>query len=501
MSDRQLYHASRRSFLTGAGALPLAACAASTSPRPTNSARTLIKGGFIYAADETNTAIPDGWVFVEGKRIAAIGPSSQEPPAADRIIDASGKLVLPGFVNPHWHESFVEGPDRMAPDDSDLTQMPFSQGGDIEALSSYFGVIADVGEKFTPEEAIAIARWSLWTQLRAGTTALGDIGSLNSTDAMAEAAIDLGMRIRVSRWGSDIMIPNGASEYARIAAWEKQAGDWDALMSKWNDHASGLVGGMPSVLAAFGSSDEQLLALKKIADKYDAPYAAHMAPLKNEALALRPIFGRSAIERFDHLGLLSDRLLSVHTSHATEAEYDAVVKAGVNIVYSPANYALLGEHTISDTHLAARFLKDGVNVSCSTDGNISYTGGMPEAMRAMFLMINESSGDNTAITPNETLRTGTRNGAAALGWGARIGTLEAGKEADIVIIGVDDWRYRLITHPLSIFLIAGGSQDVETVMVAGEILVENGRSAKLDEETMFREYASAVESARTRIFG
>ncbi|MEM9570372.1 MAG: amidohydrolase family protein [Pseudomonadota bacterium] len=496
---------SRRKFLVGGSALAsagLVGCAnVGSLGDDANFERTLIHGGFIYSADDAGTVHPNGWVLTRGKEIEAIGPASTPAPRADRMIDARGKMVLPGFVNPHWHESFVEGPERMAPDDSDLAQMPFSHGGDIEALSSYFGVIADVGEKLTPQEAIAIARWSMWTQLRSGTTALGDIGSLNATDAMANAAIDLGMRIRVSRWGSDIMIPNGATEYKRIAPWEKQAADWDRLMRTWNNHSSGLVGGMPSILAAFGSSDEQLMALKRIADSYGAPYAAHMAPLRNEALALKPIFGHSAIGRFQKHGLLTGRLLSVHTCHATIDEYAAIVRAGVNIVYSPANYALLGEHTITDTHMAHQFLRDGVNVSCSTDGNISYTGGMPEAMRALFLMINESSGDNTAMSPNAALATGTINGAKALAWGDKIGSLEPGKEADLVIVDIDDWRYRLITHPLSTFLISGGSQDVDSVMVAGKFVVRDGKAVNLNEADMFKAYETAVESARTRIFG
>ncbi|MBL8643910.1 MAG: amidohydrolase family protein [Rhodospirillaceae bacterium] len=485
--------------LAGTFTKSFAARAAVVNTPPPRS--TLIRGGFLYAADAANTVIPDSWVHIEGNVIRAIGAAADPPPRTEAVIEARGKMVLPGFVNPHWHESFVEGPDRAKPDDSDLLRAPFALGGDIEALSSYFGVIADVCYKLKPDEALAIARWSMWTQLRSGTTALGDIGSLNATDAMAQAALDLGMRIRVSRWGSDIMIPKGATQYKRIADAEAQAKDWDDLMAKWNNHPSGLIGGMPSILAAFGSSDEQLKALGEIARKYQSPYAAHLAPLKNEAAALKPIFGRSAIGRFDHHGLLTERLLAVHTAYATEPEYAQLVKAGVKICYSPANYGLLGEHTISETGQFARFLKDGVPVSSSTDGNISYTGGMPEAMRATYLGVNESANDNTACTPTLALKTGTRHGAIGLGWGDKTGTLETGKQADIVIVNIDDWRYRLISHPLATFLVSGGSRDVETVMVAGRVVVKDGKSTTLDEDEMLRDYQSAVAAARVRIFG
>jgi len=507
MSSDKTIKLNRRQLLSTAGAaaaLTISSSAISKSPAPARKKkgnRTLIRGGFLYAADVKNTVIPNSWVLMEGDKIHSIGSADEQEPAHHQTIDARGKMVLPGFVNAHWHESFVEGPDSPKPDDSDLMRMPFSLGGDIEALGSYFGVIADVGEKFLPEEAFAIARWSMWTQLRSGTTALGDIGSLNSTDAMAEASIDLGMRIRVSRWGSDIMIKNGADKYTKIADTDKQTRDWDNLMKKWDNHSSGLVGGMPSILACFGSSEEQLIGLRDVAKQYNSPYAAHLAPLKNEAAALKKVFGRSAIGRFDNLGMLTNKLLAVHTAYATPEEYKRIRETLVNVCHSPANYGLLGESTVSETGMIGRLIKEGHPVSTSTDGNISYMGGMPEAMRYTHLGHNEAQNDNTACPPTTALATGTRNGALALGWADKLGSIETGKQADIVLVDIDDWRYRLVSHPLSIFLVSGGSRDVDTVIIAGKTLIKGGKSTTHDEDKMLAEYATAVESARNRIFG
>lgn len=497
----------RRRFLGSLGAAAavgpaaLASAAMSRDAAAKAAGSYLIRGGFLYTADADNRVIPDSWVLVEGDRIAAVGSASAAAPDADTLIDARGKMVLPGFVNPHWHESFVEGPDPALPDDSDLTRLPFSLGGDIEALGAYFGHIADVGEQFLDDEAIAIARWSLWTQLRSGTTAIGDIGSLNSTDAMAEAAIELGMRIRVSRWGSDIMIPNGANAFERIADADKQARDWETLMRTWNDHPSGLVAGMPTILAAFGSSDEQLIALKDVADRFDSVYAAHLAPLRNEAPALMRVFGLSAIGRFEKHGLLTDRLMAVHTAYASEQEYPLIVDADVKVCHSPANYGNLGEATVSETRQIGRFLKDGVKVSCSSDGNIEYMGAMPEAMRYAHLGHNEANNDNTFCPPTTALKMATRNAAAALGWEDRLGSIEAGKQADIVLVGIDDWRFQLNRHPLRTFLVAGGSNDVHTVIVAGKLVVDAGRCVNLDQQQMLSDYQAALVKAQRRIFG
>lgn len=460
--------------------------------------RYLIKGGFLYAADTANTVIANSWILVIGDKITAIGNAQTPIPEYDRLINAEGKLVLPGLVNPHWHESFV-APNNEQPDDSLLETTPYARGGNIEALSAMFAFISTVGQKLTLGEGIAIARWSMWSQLRSGTTALGDLGSANTANAMGQAALDLGIRLRVSRWGSDIMIPSGAREFKRIADTQAQADDWVALMETWNDHPSGLIGGMPSVMGAFGSSDEQLIALRDIANRYQSPYATHLAPLRNEREAVQHVFGLSPIGRFDKLGLLTDRLLAVHTAYASEEEYQRLITTRVNICHSPAHYGMLGESTNSETKQIARFLKDGVPVSSSTDGDISFIGGMPEAMRAAHLGHNEANNDNTSCPPTLALRTGTLHGAQALGWKDRIGSIEIGKQADLVLINIDDWRYRLGNHPLRTFLVAGGSQDVDTVMIAGKVLVQQGRSTQFDENELWSDYRQAVVSARARI--
>lgn len=458
----------------------------------------LIKNAFIYCADEQNSVIERGWIHIQGNTISAIGDGDFAPPECADVLDAEGNLVLPGFVNPHWHESFV-APNSERSDDKNLEPTPYSNGGNISALGSMFGFIANVGKQLTLDEGLAIARWSMWTQLRSGTTALGDMGSANLSDAMAMAALDLGMRLRVSRWGSDIMLSGNGSEIKTIANMQEQADDWFDLLEKWNDHPSGLVGGMPSVMGAFGSSDAQLLSLVEIANQYKAPYAMHLAALKNERAFVEQAFGCSSVMRMEKLGLLSSKLLAVHTAYTTDAERDLLQERGVNICHAPGHYGMLGERTNSETGRFAEALKNGVWLSSSTDGDINYTGGMCEAMRAAHLQHNEIANCNTRCPPSLALKTGTLFGAKALGWQARIGSLAVGKEADLVIVKTNDFRYKTSLHPLRTFLISGCSGDIDTVMVQGQILVQAGHSTRFDEQAIFRDYLKAAESARKRM--
>ncbi|GEM_PF-1679681 len=462
------------------------------------SRRTLIKNGFLYTAGLDDRVIEKAWILIEGKKIAAIGDMHSALPACDEEVDAAGKMILPGFVNPHWHESYV-APNMEKSDDSDVAPTPYARGGDIAALGSMFGFISGVGQKMTFEEGLAIARWSMWTQLRSGSTALGDLGSANRADSMGQAALDLGMRLRVSRWGSDIMLPANSKHFERVADTQIQADGWRELLEAWHDHPSGLVGGMPSVVGAFGSSNEQLQMLSDIVHQYQTPYAAHLAPLKNEREAVQRVFGRSPVERFDDYGLLTDRLVAVHTAYATETEYHRLLETGVNICHSPAHYGMLGEATNSETRQIARFLKDGVWVSSSTDGDIIFSGGMAEAMRGAHLGHNEANNCNTTCPPLLALKTGSLYGAKALGWLERIGSVEVGKEADIVLVDTRDYRYLMSQHPLRTFLITGNSKDVDTVFVQGVKLIEGGRSCTLDEQKLYQDYLLAAASVRQRL--
>ncbi|MCV6636159.1 amidohydrolase family protein [Candidatus Albibeggiatoa sp. nov. NOAA] len=458
----------------------------------------ILKGGFLYAGDEQNTVMPDSWVWVENGIIKQIGDAAQPLPQGITVRDISNQMILPGFVNPHWHESFV-APDFEDPTDKHVTKTPYAGGGNVEALGSMFGFISTVGERLTPEEGVAIAKWSMWTQLRSGSTALGDIGSANTADAMAQAALELGIRVRVSRWGSDIMLKSATQSFEYIADTQAQIRDWEDLMQKWDNHASGLIGGMPSVTGAFGSSDEQLQALGEIAKRYDAPYATHLSPLKNEATVHKAIFGMTSIERFEKLGLLTPRLLAVHTAYATDEEYQKLVSNQVKICHSPAHYGILGESTVSETGMIGRLIQDGYPISTSTDGDVTYVGGMPEALRATHLGHNEALNDNTVCPPTTALRTGTLYGAKALAWSEKLGSIEVGKQADFVLVNIDDWRYQPCKHPLRTFLLSGSSADVHTVIIAGKTLIENGKSTTHDEAKMYQDYLDAATAARQRI--
>ncbi|MCW8219091.1 amidohydrolase family protein, partial [Streptomyces griseolus] len=376
-----------------------------------------------------------------------------------RTLDARSMLVMPGFVNNHWHDLFAvrlpfKGALRTSQDQADEPGF-MALGGDIAKVSGGFEGFRRLTDALEPEEARAVARYALWTQLRSGTTTLGDVGSVNRPEALDRCAAD--------RTG-------------RLRAW-------------------------PTAPYLTNISDELGRGLAALSAEYGVPFATHVGALRHEADAVRAHFGTTPLRRLDRLGLLNDRLMAVHCAFADAEERRMLLDAGVHISHSPAKYGPNGESALTETGLIPELRRSGLDVSLSTDGGVFPVMGMAEEMRAAWQMYNEMAADHTTLPASEALAMATRIAARGLGWEHEVGSLEAGKQADLVLVPVDDWRYLLNPRPLEAYLALGGTRDVHTVLVAGRVLLENGRTPHLDEDALRDDYLRALRSFSARALG
>ncbi|ONI92675.1 amidohydrolase [Saccharothrix sp. ALI-22-I] len=462
---------------------------------------TLVRGGYVHTADAADRLHPVGSVLALGGRIVAVGDVAEVDAVATgltaevRTVDAGGMMVLPGLVNGHWHEMFAS---RVAfrgalrpPSDVDDEPGFLARGGAMTQVSAAFDSFNDMIAGLTGEEAVAIARYSLWTQLRTGATTLGDTGSLNRPDAMIAAAGDLGIRLSVSTWAADAVCAPGEQRYRRTRDTDRVLADLEALLSAPPRER---VRVRPSALYVANMSDELGRGLADLVGRYDTRFATHVAALRNESDVVRAYYGATPVRRLADLGLLSDRLMAVHCAFVDDEERKLLLDARAHISQSPAKYGPSGESSLSETRVISDLAESGLDVSLSTDAGPYPLGGMPEAMRAAWQMHNEMAADNTRVRPSGALAMATRIAARGLGWDDEVGSLEVGKQADLVLVPTTDWRYLLNPRPLEAFLTLGGSIDVDTVIVGGDVLVQGGRSTTLDETELEREYLAALRS-------
>jgi cytosine/adenosine deaminase-related metal-dependent hydrolase len=457
--------------------------------------------------------IPDGAVLVEQGRITAAGPTGEVEAALAargrpddlRVLDARGTMILPGFVNPHWHDVFaLRFPFRGAlrpPHDRDDVPAFLALGGDMAEISRIFDSFHDRIDQLTPAEADAIARYSMWTQLRSGVTTLGDVGSLNRPESLVSAARTLGLRCSVSTWASDAVCDPGAGRFRRTRDTDAVLGRVEDLVRSCAADDSGLVRVRPSVVHGLNMTDELGAGMAELVARHDLPFASHVGAVRNEYEASRACFGTSPVRRFAELGLLSPRFTAVHSAFVDEDERKLLVDAGVHVTFSPAKYGHAGESTVTETRAMPEYRRAGLDVSLSTDGAALPVGGMAEAMRAVYQQFNEMYADPTEVRPTDALDMATRIAARGLGWDDEVGSLEPGKQGDLLLVPAGDWRYLLNPRPLEAFLALGGSADVDTVVIGGRVVVSGGRAAGLDETVLEADYLAALGSFSTRCLG
>ncbi|WP_031508998.1 amidohydrolase family protein [Streptomyces megasporus] len=472
----------------------------------------LVRGGCLYPADATDRVVPDGAVLAEDGVVIRVGTTAEVEAAIRpgqraglRTIDARGRMILPGFVNPHWHEMFAmrfpfKGALRHASDRDDKPVF-MALGGDVPQISVTFDAFHGQVDRLTPDEALAIARYSMWTQLRSGVTALGDVGSLNKPEALAHAARDLGMRLTVSTWASDAVCAPGDSRFRRTRDADGELQRIEKLLTDCAADPDGLVRAWPTAVYGTNMTDELGFGLAELAHRFDVPFATHVGALRNEAEVMLAYHGSTPVRRFADLGLLSERFMAVHCAFADADERALLIDAGAHLNHSPAKYGPAGEASLTETRLFPEFRRAGLDVSLSTDGAALPLGGMAEAMRAAWQVYNEMYADPTEVLPTDALAMATRLPARGLDQSDRIGSLEPGKQADLLLVKADDWRYLLNPRPLEGFLSLGGSMDVDTVVVAGRVLVEGGRSTGPDEEALEADYLEALSSFTVRCLG
>ncbi len=482
---------------------------------PVRPAALLVRGGTVCTADPVAPVHSPGSVLVVGDRVRQVGGVEEVdravaalPPEVregTRTVDARSMMVLPGFVNAHWHEMFaMRLPFKGAlrdPDDRGDEAGFMACGGDIPRISTTFDSFHELMRALTPGEARAIARYSLWTQLRCGTTTIGDVGSFNLPEALADAVRGLGMRGMLSTWASDAVCAPGESRRRRTRNAAGLLADIGDLLERYSSDSGGRLRAWPTAVYPSNMTDSLGAGLAELAVRHDTAFATHVGSLRNEAESTRAYYGTSPLRRLGDLGLLSDRLVAVHCGYADDEERKLLLENRVHVSHSPAKYGSTGESTLTGTGLITGLIREGLDVSVSTDGSVYPVGGMAESMRAAWQTHNEMAGDNTLVLPSDALAMATLVPARGLRWDSQIGSLREGKQADLLLIPADDWRYLLNPRPLEAFLHLGGSCDIDTVVVAGRTLVEHGRPTFFDETELRDDYLRALRSFSGRALG
>jgi 5-methylthioadenosine/S-adenosylhomocysteine deaminase len=427
--------------------------------------KLLIKGGLVVTVDDEDRIFRDGSVYVEDNVIEEVGPTSAvgDKDGAE-VIDASGKVVIPGFVSCHNHlySSVV----RSIPA-SGFENVDYSFISWMERF--WYPMLED---RVTREQMYIGTLANMVEHMRSGITtttdtAEGSYALPGALDAVDRAAMESGMRAVLS-----------FETTGRISEENAQMGlEENVKFFKKAKARGGRVTGRLGVHTTFSCSTELLKQVRATADELGAGVMMHMADDRYHVYDTTRRFGLRPTAYLEKIGFLAPDLILFHCSYLDPWKDPAIFKAhDVKIAHNAESNAIFGFWPDMKP-----FLAEGVTVGLGTDGQ---THSMFEIMRTAQMIHRIKYEDLEMLPDQQMLRMATIEGAKALQMEDEIGSLEGGKKADVVLI---DDRSTVPVFEVNVFNYLVGTcerVDVNTVIVDGEVLMRDGEFLRIDEEEM-----------------
>ncbi|MEM0253035.1 MAG: amidohydrolase [Candidatus Bathyarchaeia archaeon] len=398
--------------------------------------------------------IMNGAIAVKDTRIVFVGRRNQAANfTAEKRINANGKAALPGLINCHTHVAMTLF--RGLAEDKPLEKWLKEDIWPLEA-------------KLKPDDIYAGALLGCVEMIKCGVTCFADM--YFHEEAVAKAVKESGLRA---------VLAEGIIEAGNIALGEKMLERSISFARKFRDYADGRVKTMLGPHAAYSCSPELLIKVKEAANQFGLGIHIHLAEDKKISKQLKTKYNQSETEFLNNLGIFNEQTLAAHCIDLSLKDLRILADKDVNVAYVPVSNMKLGLGVAR----VKEMLDLKVNVALGTDGPASNnTLDMFETIKFGALLQKHAYRSPTVIRANEVLRMATINGAQALGLEKEIGSLEAGKKADIILIDLSAAHIRPIHDIYATLVYSVRGSDVDTVIVDGKILMENRQLKYLDEE-------------------
>jgi 5-methylthioadenosine/S-adenosylhomocysteine deaminase len=402
--------------------------------------------------------IVEGAVVVRDGRIVSLGP---EPSGADgeTVIDARGAYLLPGLIQTHIH----------------LCQTLFrGLADDLTLLDWLRRRVWPLEAAHTPESLRASAALAACDLLLSGTTTVLSMETVHDTDVVFETLASAGLRAVVGKCMMD------ADREAPPRLLERTSASIDeslALKKRWDGAAGGRLRAAFAPRFAVSCSRELLEAVAALSARERAIVHTHASESRTEVDVVRALSGgRSNLEYLADVGLATPLLCTAHCVWVTEAEQALLAERDVKVLHCPGSNLKLGSGIAPVVEMRRR----GISVSLGADGAACNNRlDMFDEMRLAAVLQAIRSGPGE-LPAREALCMATREGARALGMEDEIGSVEAGKRADLILVERDRAHLAPDADPWSTLVYAAHGTDVRMTIIDGEVLVRDFELTRLD---------------------
>ena len=464
--------------------MTVGAGSATPAPTPPVACDLVVAHALILALDDAGTILGDGAVAVAGDRIAALGPSVEIARGfrGRETIDARGGILLPGLVNVHNHTPLMITRGMV----EDLGHAPAYTPGIPQGPALGF------------EEVLALARLGVYELLRAGSTTVVDY--YLHPKALAEALVEIGLRGVVGGRILDVdmtAVARGGERRHVPAIGRATLDEALDLAAAYGDHPSGRIRCDLAPHAPDTCSAALLKEVRDLAKETEGAVHTHLAQSRDEVEWVRARDGVSPAELLDRCGLLGERLVAAHCIFLDPPDVARAGASGLTVAHAP-----IGNLRAGDVAPVLALEAAGARIALCTD---TMSADLFEAMRTAIAAARIRAGGAGSIAATDldarkALHWATRTGAAALGLGDLVGSIEVGKKADLVLLDATAPSLAPVVDGYGIVVHSGSGHDVDTVIVDGRVRLRAGRPVGFDGDRIVAE-AQAVADRQWRRHG
>jgi 5-methylthioadenosine/S-adenosylhomocysteine deaminase len=461
----------------------------------------LLKNVRLLALDPADTDLPKVDVLVEDATIAAIA-ADLKPGHETRVIEAGGKLLMPGLMNGHFHSpgNFNKGAlDDMPLELFMLYEVPPFDCPTVSVRLNYVRTLLGAVE-----------------MLKSGVTAVHDdpfyvpVVNMELIDSAMRAYSDAGIRATVS-----INMPN-------VPEYEKYPFLFDLLpesfrqkmqkapvmptaellalnrdfISRWHNGNHGLLRTSVSCSAPQRVRSDYLQGLSELSATFDIPYNMHILETRLQRVLGDQLYGQSLVRYVHERGVLTDRSMVIHAIWVDEADMDLMAQSGCSVAHNPLCNLKLGSGIMPFRKLADR----GINICLGSDEMCSDDAVNLWNVAKLAGLVHKIADFDYRKWPSakEVLRCATVNAALAMRMKDAVGSVEVGKQADLILVDLNTLAFTPLNDLRRQLVFCENGSSVRLVMVAGRILAEDGKVLSVDEEALKAEVRELMVEYRTQ---
>jgi 5-methylthioadenosine/S-adenosylhomocysteine deaminase len=414
----------------------------------------VFKNAMVLTMNNNTEVLKSCDVLIENDIISGIGNLNNEQIQGARIIDASGKLLMPGLINGHCHVPMT---------------LLRNYADDMSLQTWLFEHIFPTEEKLIGDDIYYGSLLGIMELIASGTTCFIDM--YDHMNDLAKAVEESGIRAHLSRGMINTSDGPDFSDDARL-------NETIDFYKKWNGAANGRITGAFAPHAIYTCSPAYIKAISEAAKKYEAPIHVHLDETLVEHEDCLKKYGKTPTQHLYDLGIFEHKTVAAHCVWITEEDIKIMVDNNVTMTHNPSSNLKLA----SGIAPVPNALRRGVNVILGTDGASSNNNlNMFEEINLAALIHKGVNQNPLLINAAEALRMATVNGAAALGMD-NLGVIKEGAKADVILIDMDKPHLMPVHNVISALAYSVQGADVCLTMVDGAILYENGEFKTIDKE-------------------